>query len=58
METNIDVNDLVMVLRQQLSNAQNESALNAALVMALRKKIEELEKKIEELTKKEVSDVR
>ena len=57
METNIDVNDLVTVLRQQLSNAQHEVALNSALVMALRKKIDELEKQLVATATSETKDV-
>ena len=40
---NIDANDLIAVLRQQVNNAMNEAALNAALAMGLQKRITELE---------------
>ena len=44
----IDANDVIAVVRQQLSNAQNESALNAAMAMSWKKKFDDLTKKIEE----------
>ena len=38
----IDANDVIAVVRQQLSNAQNESALNAAMAISWKKKFDEL----------------
>lgn len=48
---NIDANDLISVLRQQVANAMNEAALNAALAMGYQKRITELEGQVVNTTK-------
>lgn len=45
---NIEAQDLIDVMRQQLSNAMNEAAVNAVIANELRKKVAELEAKLKE----------
>ena len=44
----VEAKDLIDIMRQQISYAMNEAALNAAIAQSLRKKIVELEAKLED----------